>query len=257
MDSTYSSDSDNDNMETRSGDTLYSGGDLRPATASAMVALGEYNPYSPPKNTKEKLAITALLEAYGSLSVQQLLKLLASNFTHRVLPESLGMPVRDKEAFAQHAAGIFSIFESFRMEPAEVLKVEGWRETWVVRARMDGLLKSTKGRWKNECILIVKMDDEGILVEEIQEFVDSAKAVEMREAHAPRNFGAEGQRITTTAQVEVASAASFLTTFCWFLVCVLVAKLGAHVLALVIFWAHPTLEAFRRSFSVTPIRPRP
>ncbi|OIW25955.1 hypothetical protein CONLIGDRAFT_684498 [Coniochaeta ligniaria NRRL 30616] len=222
-----------------------------------MADLGEYNPYSPPgNNTKDESTITALLDAYGSLSVPKLLDLLASNFTHRVLPESLGMPVRGKRAFAEHAAGIFAIFDSFRMEPREILKVEGWKETWVVRAHMYGILKGGKGEWKNECVLIVKMDDEGALVEEIQEFVDSAKAVEMKQRHAPKSFGAKGRRTITMEEHDATPAASFLTMFCWFLVCVLVAKLGAPVLALVILWAHPTLEAFRRSFFLTPIRPR-
>lgn len=252
MDSTYFSDSDN-TMDSSSCDALDSER-CHPLTASAMTDLGEYSPYSPQQNTK-KPAITALLDAYGSLSVPQLLDLLAPSFTHRVLPESLGMPVRDKEAFARHAAGIFGVFDSFRMEPAEILKVEGWRETWVVRAHMEGVLRGGKGGWTNECVLIVKMDEEGMLVQEIQEFVDSAKAVEMKKRHAPEDFGAEGRRAGSTVGVGAIPAAS-LTTFCWFLVCVLVAKLGAHVLALVIFWAHPALEAFRGSLFVTPIRPR-
>ncbi|KAH8906198.1 hypothetical protein BR93DRAFT_938689 [Coniochaeta sp. PMI_546] len=228
-------------MDTESGgDTSYSSNGPAPLASLTADDIGEYNPYSPPNKTKDKPStITALLEAYGSLSVPQLLALLAPNFTHRVLPESLGMPVRDKEAFAQHAAGIFAIFESFRMEPKDgVLKMEGRKETWVVRAHMSGILKGGKGEWKNECVLIVRMDDEGALVEEIQEFVDSAKALEMLRAHAPNSFGAGGQGKTTRMEMDATPAVPLFTTFCWFLFCVLVAKLGAPVLALVILWGY-------------------
>lgn len=250
MDSTYFSDSDNNTTESDSGDRPPSGTTL----AVDDMDLDEENPHSAPNvaDTDTSTAITALLLAYSSLSVPQLLGLLAPNFTHRVLPESLGMPTRDKQAFAQHAAGIFSVFESFRMRPSEVLKAAGRRETWVVRARMEGVLKGGRGAWENECVLIIKMDDRGTLVEEIQEFVDSAKALEMKRRHAPKDFGGEAPRAAAAAAaagVGATPAAAFVAAFCWFVVCVLVAKTGAVVLALAIFWAHPVLEAFRRSFS--------
>jgi hypothetical protein len=254
MDSTYFSDSDNNIAESESGDCPPQGATL----TVEDIDLGEYNPYAAPdKNTNgDRRTITAFLEVYAGLSVPPLLDLLAPSFTHRVLPESLGMPTRDKEAFARHAAGIFSIFETFRMIPVETLRVEGWKETWVVRAHMEGVLKGGKGEWKNECVMIVKMDDEGGLVEEIQEFVDSVKAREMESQHAPKNFGAQGSRTMNMVEVDATPAASFLTTFCWFIVCVLVAKMGAQVLALVIFWGHPTLETFRRSLFLSHIRHR-
>lgn len=220
--------------------------------------LGEYNPHSAQKHEmhEDRRTITALLEAYSSLSVPQLLDLLAPNFTHRVLPESLGMPTRDKAAFAQHAAGIFSVFEGFRMVPVEMLKADHWKQAWVVRARMEGELKGGKGAWRNECVLIVKMDAEGALVEEIQEFVDSAKAVEMKRQHAPKAFAGEAPRTTAVADAGAAPTGTSLTTFCWFVVCFLVAKMGAVGLALVIFWIHPVLAASISSLFPTQTRPR-
>ena len=286
MASTYSSDSDNDNnMDTRSSSTLYSGnGDVRPSlTADTIINdLGASSPYDPPayedpqgKNTKssnmlfeddkpiisDRPTIWALLEAYGSLSTTQLLDLLSPNFTHRVLPQSLDMPTRDKDTFAQHAAGIFSVFESFHMNPKEILKMDGWKETWVVYAHMEGVMKGGKGEWKNECVLIVKVDDRD-LVEEIQEFVDSAKAVEMMKRHAPKEFGGgDGQEQGKPLPVRILRYDAFprtglITTVCWFFFCLLLAKTGAEFLALGIFWAHPALDTFRRSFFAAPVRPR-
>ncbi|KAJ4395378.1 hypothetical protein N0V85_006569, partial [Neurospora sp. IMI 360204] len=61
-----------------------------------------------------------LLEGYSSLSVPTLLQPLSPQFTHEVLPQSLGMPVRGKEDFAHHAAMVFSAFKSFEMKPTEL-----------------------------------------------------------------------------------------------------------------------------------------
>lgn len=46
----------------------------------------------------------ALLDAYGSLSADQILALLDDGFQQQGLPESLGMPARSKEEFRGHAA---------------------------------------------------------------------------------------------------------------------------------------------------------
>jgi hypothetical protein len=207
------------------------------------------SPYSHPawQQTAGNCTLDTLLDGYESLSVAQLLQPLSSTFTHRVLPESLGMPVRDKAAFAQHAAGIFSVFESFRMDAVEMLKAADTpQETWTVRALMMGELKGGKGEWRNECVMIVKMSADGSQVEEITEFVDSAKAMEMRQQHAPKGFDSvDGQQPGEKAMWEQEEA--FGITLCWFAVCVVTAKLGAPVLALVIFWVHPKLEAVRKS----------
>lgn len=244
-DSSYASHHENKMSDSDSADEVHLSG------ASIVAGVDEFGSAYPPnpfkvkvKVAEEKSTIIALLDAYGSLSVPRLLGLLAANFTHRVLPESLGMPARDKEAFAQHAAGIFAIFESFRMVPVELLKMEGWRETWVVSAYMKGVLKEGKGEWTNECVMIVKMDDDGVLVEEIQEFVDSARAVEMKKRHAPKGFGGESQGTATIVHGDGTPGTSLVTTFCCFLICVWVAKLGSPVLALLMFWGLPKLEAF-------------
>lgn len=128
-----------------------------------------------------------LLDGYGSLSVATLAALLADNFKHQVLPESLGMPARDKASFEQHAAGIFSVFESFAMVPKAVFE-DSERNTVVVSAGMQGVLKGGKGEWRNECVMMIRLSDDGTQVAEVHEFVDSAKALEMRAKMAPKDF---------------------------------------------------------------------
>ncbi|KAI1758654.1 hypothetical protein GGR53DRAFT_516356 [Hypoxylon sp. FL1150] len=132
--------------------------------------------------------VNTLLEGYGSLSVSQLLATMAPEFHHQVLPESLGMVPRDLESFAQHAAGIFSIFGQFRMEPKSVVD-GGPGGMMVVHALMRGLLKGGAGEWKNECVMLIQLSPDGAHVVRVTEFVDSAKAMEMARKHAPDDFG--------------------------------------------------------------------
>ncbi|KAI1073562.1 hypothetical protein F5B20DRAFT_597389 [Whalleya microplaca] len=129
-----------------------------------------------------------LLRGFGSLSVPELLALLSADFHYQVLPESLGMPPRDKEAFAQHAAGIFAVFEEFQMIPKSIVDdVSG--DMVVVLARMQGTLKGGGGEWANECVMMIQLSHDGTKVVEVKEFVDSAKALEMARKHAPDDFG--------------------------------------------------------------------
>ena len=138
-----------------------------------------------------KRTIGALLDGYKSLSVPQLFKPLSANFTHRVLPSSLGMPPRDRESFALHAQGIFSIFTQFRMVPEEMYE-DPSRGVIIIHARMEGRLKKGKPGaqvWTNECVMMIRLSADGTEVEEIIEFVDSAKCIDMRRLHAPSHFG--------------------------------------------------------------------
>ncbi|KAI1393121.1 uncharacterized protein F4822DRAFT_423585 [Hypoxylon trugodes] len=132
--------------------------------------------------------VHALLDGYGSLSVPQLLGTTSLDFHHQVLPESLGMAPRNRESFAQHAAGIFSIFDEFRMIPKSIAD-DGPGNMAVVHARMQGILKGGAGEWVNECVMMIHLSPDGSQVVRITEFVDSAKALEMARKHAPDNFG--------------------------------------------------------------------
>ncbi|ETS84715.1 hypothetical protein PFICI_02740 [Pestalotiopsis fici W106-1] len=131
--------------------------------------------------------VSRLIAGYGSLSVPTLLEPLADNFHHRVLPESLDMPARDKESFAQHATGVFSIFEKFQMIPMSTYE-DRESGTVVVHTRMQGTMKQNAMEWRNECIMLIGLSEDGSQVVEITEFVDSAKATQMRQKHAPEVF---------------------------------------------------------------------
>ncbi|KAI1477274.1 hypothetical protein F4774DRAFT_389478 [Daldinia eschscholtzii] len=136
---------------------------------------------------RRRNTVNTLLEGYGSLSVPQLLLSTTPDFYHQVLPESLGMAPRNREAFAQHAAGIFNVFDEFRMIPKSIVD-DGPANMTVVHARMQGTLKGGAGEWINECVMMIQLSPDGTQVSRVTEFVDSAKALEMARKHAPENF---------------------------------------------------------------------
>lgn len=127
----------------------------------------------------------ALLDGFSSLDVQRLTAPLSSDFTHQVLPESLGMPVRNAKQFAKHAAEVFSAFREFRMNPKVIFEDQG-QNAVVVHARMEGVLKGSDEDWLNECVMIIAFSEDETRVVKVTEFVDSAKAIEMREKHASK-----------------------------------------------------------------------
>lgn len=124
----------------------------------------------------------ALLDGYSSLNVDRLTAPLSRDFSHQVLPESLGMPTRNAKQFAEHAAQIFSVFNEFRMRPRAMFEDQE-QNVVVVHARMEGKLKASNEEWLNECVMMVSLSDDGKEVVKVEEFVDSAKAVEMRKKH--------------------------------------------------------------------------
>jgi len=163
------------------------------------------------KHYKRRKIIDALLVAYASRSVRLLLELLAPDFEHRTLPESLGFPLRDRAAFADHAKEVFAIFACFEMMPQAIID-DLSTNTIVIHAHMRGVFinrdggnnnkddddNEEKGKggegeglkvWTNECVLLITLNDTNDRIVEIKEFVDSAKAKEMASKHAPEVFG--------------------------------------------------------------------
>ncbi|KAF4556707.1 Hypothetical protein D9617_1g085860 [Elsinoe fawcettii] len=138
--------------------------------------------------SKRMATAEQVLHAYSTLSVDAILSPLSSTvFKQQILPMSLGMPARSKDEFSKHAAGITSVFRKFRMEPQQIYEDEV-RNAVVIYAKMIGTLVKGMGEWENECVMIMKFDQSGEKVVELQEFVDSHKAKMMREKMAPKNF---------------------------------------------------------------------
>lgn len=146
--------------------------------------------------TSQRLATAyALLEAYSSLSPEMILEKLDDNGRYMILPESLSMPPRTKQEFAAHAAGITSVFKSFKMIPKSIYE-DAAANSVIVHAKMDGeLAKGSGARWENECVMMLRLNDEGSKIVEIKEFVDSDKAMKMRDKVRPKHFGPPGSGV--------------------------------------------------------------
>jgi hypothetical protein len=136
------------------------------------------------------------IKAYSTKRPQALAANVSVDFTHMVLPSALQIPTRTLDPFKMHAGMIFSLFEKFDMLPQSQGpqgNVHYCKDTNTVIAhcRMGGKInaQSEKGKllieqglneWWTECVLFVRMDDEGRKVVEVREFVHSAKAEELK-----------------------------------------------------------------------------
>lgn len=136
------------------------------------------------------------LAAYSTLRPQALLANVSSEFTHRGLPLALKLPERPVDAFKQHADIVFSLFENFEMvpHPADDPRAVHFcpeTNTVIAHCNMGGkvnedsvngkkLVEQGKKVWWTECVLFVKMDDAGLRVMDVKEFVDSKKAEQMK-----------------------------------------------------------------------------
>jgi hypothetical protein len=120
------------------------------------------------------------LDTYKQLSADALISPLAPNFTNQGLPSSLGMPQRTKAEYAKHASMVTSIFTSFAMLPIPGQVFEDSKQNVVVaHCKMVGELTNGLGPWENECIMTLRFDEQGRIIEH-REFVDSAKAATLR-----------------------------------------------------------------------------
>ncbi|KAH9899040.1 hypothetical protein F4778DRAFT_782636 [Xylariomycetidae sp. FL2044] len=159
--------------------------DTQTATATTTTTSTTTSPPTPTPTTPHSRTATVhrLIEGFSSLSVPQILQPLASDFEYQVLPASLGLGPKDREAFARQAAGIFSIFDHFKLSPISITD-GGGPDGWVfVHANMSGTLKTGHLPWQHECVMMVQLSDDGQDVVKLREFVDTAKARELGQNH--------------------------------------------------------------------------
>jgi hypothetical protein len=135
---------------------------------------GGGNSQSSPSSSTRLNTIHAFLGSYRELSPAALIAHLTPNFTHQVLPSSLESPIRDFNAFVAHAGMVTSFFKSFEMIPTSVYE-DPSSNAVVVHAKMVGEVDGM-GPWENDCVMLLKMSKDGTKIDEMKEFVDSAKA---------------------------------------------------------------------------------
>jgi hypothetical protein len=136
------------------------------------------------------------LAAYSTLRPAALGANASPTFTHSILPLASKLPSRPLSTFQQHAVMIFSLFKNFSMIPqtngeGEAVHFSKETNSVVAHCMMGGKVNedSEKGRqlvdagyeeWWTECVLFVRLSEDGQTVEEVREFVDSKKAEELQ-----------------------------------------------------------------------------
>jgi len=123
------------------------------------------SPIMPSIQRQNTLAFLACMNArdYHGLG-----NLVSENFTHTLLPASLGTPVRNKQQFLDFAKELEAIIERFNFQPPKEI-IEA-KDIVVVHLTSDG--KTTAGKpYNNEYMIIVRF--EGEKISSIKEFIDS------------------------------------------------------------------------------------
>jgi hypothetical protein len=180
----------------------FSNSELRLATA-ALAAIAALVPTiyiirgsQSQESTPHLKTFRKYLKAYSTLRPAALSAQATTSFTHAVLPFSLNIPVRPFSNFQQHAHMIFSLFSSFQMLPVASEGNAGIHfsketNTVIAHCKMGGkvnednekgklLIEAGYEEWWTENVLVVRMSEDGKRVEEVREFVDSAKASELQ-----------------------------------------------------------------------------
>ena len=125
------------------------------------------------------MTVGYFIDAYKSMSAENLCSLNSTDFRYRVLPKSLGVEEMDNDGFYAHADLIFGSLKSFRMEPSSLIFDIDGRHV-VVKAIMHGAVKGkNEPFWTTECILFIRVSEDGMRIEEVEEFVDTDHAREM------------------------------------------------------------------------------
>jgi hypothetical protein len=135
----------------------------------------------------------AFIKSYSTLRPQALTTHASRDFKYTGLPLSLGMPSRTLRPFQSHAALMFSLYSDFAMIPqdnanGDAVHFSHETNTVIAHCKLGGNVNTARemgaklgvSEWWTECVLFVRLSKDGKRVEEVREFVDSAKAEDMR-----------------------------------------------------------------------------
>jgi hypothetical protein len=144
---------------------------------------------STPQISSESLSATATawLDALGSLDSERLRSLMSPQYSHSFAPASLtelAVGTKNRDAMCVHAGTVGRVMRSFRVIPRQVWPNPSLRQVVVwADSKAEFKDEAKKGgpdaEWEyaGEYIFVITMNEQGDLVEEVLEFVDS-KATE-------------------------------------------------------------------------------
>jgi len=133
------------------------------------------------QNSQRVQTALSLLSTYGTRSTDAISAHLSKDFTHHVMPTSVGVPPRTLEKWVSDATGLLDSFKTFYVVPVEIYE-DIIRNTVIIHVEIESQLesrvKSSVKELGNEAVMFIKISEDQKSVVEVREFVDSAFAKE-------------------------------------------------------------------------------
>ncbi|KAJ1549545.1 hypothetical protein HK405_012152 [Cladochytrium tenue] len=145
------------------------------ATTHPQPSMSPSAPASSPPDPRlaDTIRSTALavIAAYGTWDIDQIMALRADDCVHRILPVSLREPPRNNRAYRRYFERTLPSFSRFSAEVRDICVDTAARTAclWVTSSA-----DSVAGPYANEYFFWIRTTDDGRAVVEVREFVDSA-----------------------------------------------------------------------------------
>ncbi|KAM0795175.1 hypothetical protein BDR22DRAFT_894425 [Usnea florida] len=111
------------------------------------------------------------IQGYNTWTPTSILAYRAPHCEHHILPTSLNRPPLNNAQYAAYFVPLMSHFRSFRVTVHDTVVDEVARK---VVMRASSTAETDVGPYANEYVLVMRMTEDGRLVERFDEFVDSA-----------------------------------------------------------------------------------
>lgn len=137
----------------------------------------------------------AFLESYNSWDVPSILSVRSLDCLHHTLPATLLVPPRTNSEYASFLEPMLPVFRAVRFEAIHDKQTLVDVEARKVVMHCRSTAVTDVGQYENEYVFILTMSEDGTLLDEIVEFIDSA---------CTQNFRA--RILSNTAEAKVASS---------------------------------------------------
>ncbi len=115
-------------------------------------------------------AAQALVSAYKSWDLKEIMGVRSTDCVNSILPASLGRPAMDNEEYASFFAPNIPLFEGFHLTVHDTIIDEAARK---VTMHLSSRATTAIGKYDNEYMLTLHMTEDGQKVDRFVEFVDS------------------------------------------------------------------------------------
>ncbi|KAJ2982514.1 hypothetical protein NQ176_g1336 [Zarea fungicola] len=116
---------------------------------------------------------SSFLKAYNKWTVEDVLSVRSPTCIHYTLPKSTGNPPRNNNDFAAMLEQVIPVFRNFRLTVIENSHTVVDTELGKVTLHLRSMAETDVGPYENEYIFTLKISEDGKMVDEIVEFLDS------------------------------------------------------------------------------------